>query len=56
MVVYLYLAYFILSRGWGAVGKSDFKENSESDLDLTLWFVNYCIPTGFRAFVLLQAQ
>ena len=30
LVVYLYLAYLILSRGWGVVGKSDFKEKTLS--------------------------
>ena len=41
LVVYLYLAYLILSRGWGwMVGKSDSKENPKSDLDLDLGFVN----------------
>ena len=38
LVVYLYLAYLILFWGWGlggwVVGKSDFKENPKSDLDL----------------------
>ena len=41
---------------WGAVKKSDFTENPKSDLDMDLGFVNYCIRTGFRAFVLLQAR
>ena len=51
LVVYLYLAYLILSRGWGVgvgggwvcglvVGKFDSKENPKSDLDLDLGFVN----------------
>ena len=39
LVVYLYLAYLILSQGW-VVEISDSKENPKSDLDLDLRFVN----------------
>ena len=52
LVVQLNLAYFILSRGgwgWGVVGKSDFKENPKSDMDLDLGFVNSeCAEMGTR--------
>ena len=44
LVVYLYHAYLILSRGW-VVGKADFKENPMSNPDLLLIFiyaVNLC--------------